>query len=118
MSSRQRRRHGRPPPALDPDRRFTSSQQDNYSEYDEIQSIQRQAAALNARVAALTTSSRPSRHKATHRHQDPRPSIVSCTPPNFNNIQEEARSNARKVQTQVLRSLEWHRRQRSLLFLG
>ena len=80
MSSRQRRRHGRPPPAPDPNRRFTPSSQGSYDEYAEIQSIQRQAAALNARVAALTTSNRPSRHQDHHsRHH--RPTIVSRTPP-------------------------------------
>ena len=63
MSSRQRRRHGRPPPAPDPDRRYSSTTQDNFNEYAEIQSIQRQAAALNARVAALTHTNRPTHHQ-------------------------------------------------------
>ena len=85
MSSCQQCRHGRPPPAPDPDRRFTPSPQESFNEYAEIQSIQRQAAALNARVAALTTSNRTPRHNVPHHHQSYRPTIVSRTPPTSTN---------------------------------
>ena len=58
MSSCQRRRHGRPPPAPDPSCQYHPSTGQHFDEYNKIESIQRQAAALNARVAALTTFTR------------------------------------------------------------
>ena len=76
MSSQQRRHHGRPPPAPDPIRR-TSSQQPQQFEYEELYELQRQTAALNARLAAFASRSAPPvsndipmTHSSSTRYQD------------------------------------------------
>ena len=87
MSSRQRQRHGRPPPAPDPSRQYNTSTRQHFDEYDEIESIQRQAAALNARVAALTTSATRSFQQNSGINNRPR--IVSRTPSNSTKIKKQ-----------------------------
>ena len=78
MSSHQRRRHGQSPPTPDPDRRYLSSTYGKVDEYGEIESIQRQAAALNARIISLTMSARHSNH-SDKQVKTQRPNIVSRT---------------------------------------
>ena len=85
MSSRQRRHHGRPPPAPDPLRR-TSSHNTPQFEYEELYELQRQTAALNARLAAFANRSvpqqsapMPMQQETASRYQD-RPTMVTQSP--------------------------------------
>ena len=88
MSSQQCRHHGRPPPAPDPIRR-TSSQYPQQFEYEELYELQRQTAALNARLAAFASRSAPPvsndipmTHSSSTRYQDWPTTVTRSTTPN------------------------------------
>ena len=121
MSSQQCWRNGRPPPVPDP-RRRTSSPLDTDYDYDKLYELQRQTAALNARLAAFTDRSTHMIAENRHCHMNPpysdRSTVFSQLPAPVQQTYRKKQNPLRKVQNTVTMPSRTERTETKYTHLG